>query len=174
VPSEAQFRIAYSLLKEFPLAATGRMYQKSCLEARAAADENVPSWRCSNPIFGRISHAIGQAVAYELHRQLAKNSKNPPQWACLAEDNGGGIAQKCVRVAFKNFDALDVLLDWSHHGGQKKAQSLCTNGKDMAPSLRVRSNKKIIHDSTRLIWPAVVHCVTVCGAWLVHVSLCMK
>lgn len=123
VPSIAQFRIAYAILKENPLAATGMMYEKACLDARASGDQNVPPYRCSNPIFRKICEALGQAVLYDLHRVLAnRNNKNPPEWACLAEDNGGGISQKCVRVSFKDFSALDVLLDWSHHLGKKKAQ----------------------------------------------------
>ena len=123
VPSAAQYRIVYAMLKESPLAASGKMYGKACLEARQAGDENVPPYRCSNPIVAKISQSIGQAVVHDLHRQLAKrNNKNPPQWATLAEDNGGGISQMCVRVVFKNFSALDILLDFSHHLGKKKAQ----------------------------------------------------
>lgn len=124
VPSAAQFRIAYSILMENPLAATGKMYEKGCLEARASGDENVPPYRCSNPIFRNITDSVGKAVLYDLHRRLttSKKNKNPPEWLCLAEDNGGGIAQKCIRVAFRDLLALDVLLDWSHHHGKKKAQ----------------------------------------------------
>ena len=123
VPSAAQFRIAYSLLKENPLAATGKMYEKACLEAREGGDKNVPPYRCSHVIFAKIAQSIGQAVVHDLHRRLAKrNNKNAPEWATLAEDNGGGISQRCLRVAFKDFSALDVLLDWHHHLGKKKAQ----------------------------------------------------
>ena len=122
VPSSAQFRIAYAILKENPLAATGKMYEKNCIDARSAGDQNVPPYRCSNPIFRKISQSIGRAVVHDLHRRLAKRSNtNPPEWLCLAEDNGGGISQKCVRVAFKDFAALDILLDWSHHYGKKEA-----------------------------------------------------
>jgi hypothetical protein len=121
VPSAAQFRIAYSMLKENPLAATGKMYEKACREAREGGDKNVPPYRCSNPIFGKIARSVGQAVVYDLHRRLGSKNKNAPQWATLAEDNGGGISQKCLRVAFKDFSALDVLLDWSRHLGKKKA-----------------------------------------------------
>ena len=124
VPSAAQFRFAYAILKENPIAATGKMYEKACLEARAAGDQkNVPPYRYTNPIFRKISSSIGQAVVHDLHRMLANRSnKNPPEWACLAEDNGGGISQQCVRVAFRDFTALDVLLSWGHHHDKKKAQ----------------------------------------------------
>ena len=89
VPSAVRFRIAYSLLKKNPLAATDKMYEKACLEARTSGDENVLPFRCLNQILGRISRATGQAVVHDLHRRLAKrNNKNPPRWACLAEDNG--------------------------------------------------------------------------------------
>ena len=122
VPSAAQFRIAYSMLKENPLAATGKMYENKCLEARENGDKNVPPYRCSHPIFGKIARSAGEAVVYDLHRRLSPKNKNAPQWVTLAEDNGGGISQKCLRVAFKDFSASDILLDWSHHLGKKKAQ----------------------------------------------------
>ena len=122
VPSAAQFEIAYAMLKENPLAACGKMYERQCIDARKAGNENVPPYRCSIPVFGKISLSLGQAVVCDLHRRLAERSnKNPPVWATLAEDNGGGISQKCVRVVFKNFSALDVLLDFSHHMGKKTA-----------------------------------------------------
>ena len=125
VPSAAQFRIAYSMVKENPQAATGAAYVKACVEARAGGDENVPSHRCSEKVFSQTIKVVGKAVVHDLHRLLAmRNNKNPPQWACLAEDNGGGISQKAFRVAFKDLSALDILLDWKHHCGKNKACEL--------------------------------------------------
>jgi hypothetical protein len=122
VPSPAQFRIAYAMLKENPRAATGKAYEKACEDAQAGGDENVPPFRCSGQVFGKIAMVVGQAVVHDLHRRLAqRNNSNPPQWGCLAEDDGGGIAQKGMRIAFKDFSAADICLDWCHHGGKKKA-----------------------------------------------------
>ena len=122
VPSPAQFRIAYAMLKENPKAATGKAYEKACEDARAGDEQNVPPFRCSGQVFGKIAMVVGRAVVHDLHRRLAhKNNKNPPQWACLAEDDGGGIRQKGMRVAFKDFSAVDICLDWYHHDGKKSA-----------------------------------------------------
>ena len=126
VPTAAQFRIAYAILKENPLAATGDLYSKRCLDARGSGDSNVSPYRCSEKVFSQITRALGQAIMHDTHRKLATRGKckNHPQWACLAEDNGGGISQKCLRVVFKNYEAKDILLDWSHCQGKKKAQYL--------------------------------------------------
>ena len=121
VPSMAQFRIGYSLLKEMAMAATGEKYQKACREARAGGDPHVPEFRCSAPIFGRIAKTIGGAILHDLHGRLTSKNKNGAQWACLAEDASKGFEQMCFRVAFKDYSALDVLLDWKRHGGKKKA-----------------------------------------------------
>ena len=126
VPTSAQFHIAYAILKENPLAASGEMYEKRCLDARGSGDSNVSPYRCSRIVFAKITRALGLAIMHDVHRTLATRGKhkNPPQWACLAEDNGGGISQKCLRVVFKNYEAKDILLDWSHCQGKKKAQYL--------------------------------------------------
>ena len=122
MPSVAQMRIAYSLLKESPLAATGKAYEKACRDARASGDPNVPEFRCSNPIFGKIANSMGSAVLHDLHRQLAQGKKkNAAKWACLAEDASQGFEQTILRVALKDYSAVDVLLDWRRHGGKKKA-----------------------------------------------------
>jgi hypothetical protein len=58
-----------------------------------------------------------------VHSKLSDTTKNknPPQWACLAEDASGGVDQRCVRVSFKNHEVLELLIDWAHHAGKKKA-----------------------------------------------------
>ena len=123
VPSIAQMRVAYSLLKESPLSATGKLYEKTCKDARSNGDPLMPAFRCSGPIFGRISECVGTAVVHDLHRQLTSKNKNAARWACLAEDSSKGFEQMCLRVAFKDYSAQDVLLDWKRHGGKKKASS---------------------------------------------------
>ena len=120
VPTEAQMRVAYALMRESPLAASGRQYEKKCKDGRANGDPHIPPWRCSAPIFGRIMNSIGLAVQQDLHRELVSR-KNPATWACLAEDASKGFEQICFRVAFKDYSVKDVLLDWKRHKGKKKA-----------------------------------------------------
>ena len=120
VPTEAQMRVAYALLRESPLAATGNAYTQKCKDTRTSGDSNIPPWRCSRWVFGRIVSSISLAVQHDLHRALV-SKKNPATWACLAEDASKGFEQICYRVAFKDNSVKDVLLDWKRHQGKKKA-----------------------------------------------------
>ena len=103
------------------------------MEALENKDPNVPEFRNSNPIFSKIGKSCGLAVVHDLHRKLAPVNKNPPMWLCMAEDASQGYEQRSLRIAYKDFTADEILLDWEHHGGKKKAPRVGARGLGSRP-----------------------------------------
>lgn len=100
VPSLAQFRICYDIIKRMtpPL---GRTYESECARAREGGDEAVTIRRSEATIAGKIAQSISAAL-YEADRQLLLQGKISV--AGIAQDARKGLELTKVRFVTKTFD----------------------------------------------------------------------
>ncbi len=100
VPSLAQFRICYDIVKRMT-PSLGRTYESECTRAREGGDEAVTKRRSEATIAGKIAQSVSAAL-YEDDRQLLLQGKISV--AGIAQDARKGLELTKVRFVTNDFD----------------------------------------------------------------------